>query len=201
MAGLFAAGDSWWLRATAFWGEPVPALLVGLACCLLLPVPDKRNAFATHGMAGKALADSATIILITGAGGIFGKMLQQAHLADMLGQSLLQSNLGIFLPFVLAAILKSAQGSSTVAMITVASVMAPLMPALGYQSEIDKALLVCAIAAGSLVVSHVNDSYFWVVTQLSDMDVKTGYRLHTMGTLIIGVAAMVAVSILFFILH
>lgn len=109
--------------------------------------------------------------------------------------------MGIWLPFILAAVLKSAQGSSTVSLITTASVMAPLMTTMGFVSETDKAMVVIAIGAGSLIVSHVNDSYFWVVTQLSGMDVKTGYRLHTTGTLIIGATAMAALYMMFLILH
>jgi len=78
-------------------------------------------------------------------------------------------NLGIWLPFIVAAALKSAQGSSTVAIITSASLMAPLMGSLGLNTPLALALTVVAIGAGSMVVSHANDSYFWVVSQFSRM--------------------------------
>lgn len=184
-----------------FAGEPVIALLIGFAFCLLLPKSLSMDMISTNGWVGKALTDSATILLVTGAGGIFGKMLQNSDVAGMLGDSLGSSNIGIFLPFLLAAAIKSAQGSSTVALITTASVIAPLMGPLGFTSEMDKAMVVIATGAGSLVVSHVNDSFFWVVTQMSNMDVKTGYRLHTLGTLIIGTTAMAALFIMFSIFH
>lgn len=184
-----------------FAGEPVIALLIGFAFCLLLPKSLSKDMISTNGWVGKALTDSATILLVTGAGGIFGKMLQNSDVAGMLGDSLGSSNIGIFLPFLLAAAIKSAQGSSTVALITTASVIAPLMGPLGFTSEMDKAMVVIATGAGSLVVSHVNDSFFWVVTQMSNMDVKTGYRLHTLGTLIIGTTAMAALFIMFSIFH
>jgi GntP family gluconate:H+ symporter len=185
----------------SFLGEPVIALLVGFAFCLLLPPKLEKRMFSAEGWVGKAMNDSAMIILVTGAGGIFGKMLENSGMASELGQALTESNMGIWLPFLLAAVLKSAQGSSTVSMITTASVMAPLMTTMGFVSETDKAMVVIAIGAGSLIVSHVNDSYFWVVTQLSGMDVKTGYRLHTTGTLIIGATAMAALYMMFIFLH
>ncbi|HRX92980.1 MAG TPA: hypothetical protein P5158_02635, partial [Chitinophagaceae bacterium] len=184
-----------------FAGEPVIALLIGFAFCLLLPKKLTKDMISTNGWVGKALTDSATILLVTGAGGIFGKMLQNSDVAGMLGDSLGNSNIGIFLPFLLAAAIKSAQGSSTVALITTASVIAPLMGSLGFTSEMDKAMVVIATGAGSLVVSHVNDSFFWVVTQMSNMDVKTGYRLHTLGTLVIGSTAMATLFIMFSIFH
>lgn len=184
-----------------FFGEPVIALLVGFALCLLLPKKLEKSMLSTDGWVNTALVDSATIILVTGAGGIFGAVLQNSGVAGTLGDALTSSNLGLLLPFLLAAALKSAQGSSTVALITTASVIAPLMESLGFVSELDKAIVVVAVGAGSMVVSHVNDSFFWVFTQMSNMDVKTGYRLQTMGTLIIGTTAMATVYVLYWLLH
>ena len=79
--------------------------------------------------------------------------------------------------------------------------MKSLMPGLGYTGEWDKVLVVLAIGAGSMVVSHANDSFFWVVTQMTGMNVKTGYKLHTLGSLVIGATAMITVFILFTIIH
>src|SRR5690606_9684621 len=104
--------------------------------------------------------------------------------------------LGVLMPFLIAAILKTAQGSSTVAIITTASLMAPFLAALGLDGDTGRALAVIAIGAGAMVVSHANDSYFWVVTQFSGMDVRTGYRLQTVGTLVTGSAGAVAVWVL-----
>jgi GntP family gluconate:H+ symporter len=104
--------------------------------------------------------------------------------------------LSIFLPFLLAAAIKTAQGSSTVALITTASIMAPLMNTLGFIDGMERALVVIAIGAGSAVVSHANDSFFWVVTQMSGMDARTGYRTHTLGTLILGTTAAASVFLL-----
>ena len=99
------------------------------------------------------------------------------------------------LPFVIAAGIKTAQGSSTVSIITTAGLMAPLLTPLGLDSETAKALVVVAIGGGAMVVSHANDSFFWVVTQFSNMSPETGYKLQTLGTLVQGTVAGLAVWI------
>ena len=89
-------------------------------------------------------------------------------------------------------IMKTAQGSSTVAIITTASIMAPLMESLG----LTPALTVLAIGAGAMTVSHANDSYFWVVSQFSDMEVPVAYRAYTTATLVEGIVAIIVVAIM-----
>jgi GntP family gluconate:H+ symporter len=89
--------------------------------------------------------------------------------------------------------LKNAQGSGTVAIITTAGIMSPLMSTLGFESAAARALIVVAIGAGSMSVSHTNDSYFWIVTQLSGMTVQQGFKLHTLGTLVLAAASAVVV--------
>ena len=113
-----------------------------------------------------------------------------------MGNALSGFNLGIWLPFIIAATIKTAQGSSTVAMITTASIITPLLSSLGFSSEIAKSLMVLSIGAGAMVVSHANDSFFWVITQMSRMDVKTGYKLQSVGTFILGTSAGVVLWIL-----
>jgi GntP family gluconate:H+ symporter len=176
-----------------FIGEPVIALIIGVFFAFRLPKKLKKEMLSTTGWVGKSLITAAVIILITGAGGAFGMVLRNSGIADILGDSLSEMNLSIWLPFIIAASLKSAQGSSTVAVITTASIVAPLMAVLGFETPLEKALVISAIGAGSMVVSQVNDSLFWVVTQMSDMNVKTGYKLHTLGTLICGFTAMTVV--------
>ena len=169
-----------------FLGEPVIALFIGLVLCLLLPAKLEASMWSSEGWVGKAIRDAASIIMITGAGGIFGRILQNSGIGESLGELLVSFDIGILLPFILAAAMKSAQGSSTVALITTASILFPMMPSLGFESEVDKALVVVAIGAGSSVVSHANDSFFWVVTQMSGMNVRQGYRLFSLGTLVLG---------------
>ena len=172
-----------------FLGEPVVALCIGAFLSLTLPKKLKTDMLSAQGWVGIALKDAASIILITGAGGIFGKILQNSGIADTLGETLADINLSIWLPFLLAAAIKTAQGSSTVALITTASIILPMMASLGFETELEKAMVVIAIGAGSAVVSHANDSFFWVITQMSGMKVRTGYRLYTLGTLVLGVSA------------
>ena len=180
----------------AFLGEPVIALLIGVFLCLFLPNKITTDMLSTTGWTGKAVKDAASIVLITGAGGIFGQILQDSGIATSLGAYLSQFNLGILLPFVLAAALKTAQGSSTVALITAASIFMPMMGAMGFETEMEKALVVLAIGAGSSVVSHANDSFFWVVTQMSGMGVNTGYRLFSLGTFVLGATGGLMVFLL-----
>ena len=88
---------------------------------------------------------------------------------------------------------KIAQGSTTVAMVAASAIVAPLVGALGYNSEMGRALLVLAIASGAMVVSHVNDSYFWIVAQGSGIPVSTAYRSQTLATLVQGIVALLVV--------
>jgi GntP family gluconate:H+ symporter len=192
---VFDLPKSTWVDLVMFIGEPFVALLIGVLLAFTLPKKLDRAMFSNDGWIGTALVSCASIILITGAGGIFGNVLQKSGIADIIGSVVTEWSLGIWLPFLLAAAIKSAQGSSTVALITAASIMAPLMETLGFVSEFDKALMVIALGAGSAVVSHANDSFFWVVTQMSGMDVRTGYRTHTLGTLVMGSSAALAVFI------
>jgi GntP family gluconate:H+ symporter len=177
-----------------FMGQPVVALLIGVLISFLLPKKFDRKMLSGSGWVGEAVLAAATIIIITGAGGAFGKVLQNSGIADVIGASLKgHEHIGIWLPFVIAAGIKTAQGSSTVSIITTAGLMAPLLASLGLDGGTAKALVVVAIGAGAMVVSHANDSYFWVVTQFSKMTVNQGYRLQTVGTLVEGIAAALAI--------
>ncbi len=189
-------GEGTLASTIAFVGDPVMALLIGVLIAWLLPKQLNKNMLGTGGWVGQGLLDAAIIVMITGAGGAFGKVLQNSDMATLIGETLGSANLGIWLPFILAAGIKSAQGSSTVALITTASIVAPLMPTLGFEADLAKALVVLVIGAGSLVVSHANDSFFWVFTQMTGMKVNTGYRLHTTGTLILGITSAFGVWVL-----
>jgi len=185
-----------WQSFLQFLGEPVIALVIGMFLAFALPKKLNKELISTDGWVGKALKDSANILLITGAGGVFGKMLQNSGIAEVMGDALSDLNLSFFLPFLIASAIKLAQGSSTVALITAASIVFPMMGSLGFVTEMDKALLVISIGAGSMVVSHANDSFFWVVTQMSGMNIAKGYKLHSLGTLVIGLASIISVLII-----
>ncbi len=91
----------------------------------------------------------------------------------------------------MALALKSAQGSSTVALVTTASIIAPLLGTLGLESETSKVFAVLATGAGAMAISHANDSFFWAMTQLTGMNVKQGYQSHSIGTLILSATAII----------
>ncbi|PKQ43841.1 GntP family permease [Confluentibacter flavum] len=188
------------VKILLFLGEPFMALLIGGFLSLTLPRKLNSNMFSTDGWIGKALVAASSILLITGAGGIFGQVLRDSGIAITLGETLSNVNISIWLPFLLAAALKTAQGSSTVALVTTASILAPMMATLGFETELQKAMVVIAIGAGSSVVSHANDSFFWVVTQLSGMDVKMGYRFHTLGTAVLGTSSAILLFLTYLIL-
>ncbi|HUX94966.1 MAG TPA: GntP family permease [Bacteroidales bacterium] len=178
----------------AFLGQPVIALLIGVLLAFLLPKKLTKEMISPAGWVGEAVLAAATIIIITGCGGAFGQVLQNSGLGDFIKDNLGSArSLGILLPILIAASFKTAQGSGTVAIITGASLMAPLISPLGMDTPMAKALVVVALGSGSLMASHVNDSYFWVVTQLSKMNVNQGYKMQTLGTFTIGFVASVAV--------
>lgn len=177
-----------------FIGEPMIALMVGVILCFFL-VP-KLNEEVLSGWVGQGLRDSAAIIMITAAGGSLGALLAASKIANYLGSSLASYNLGIFLPFIIAVALKTAQGSGTVSLITTSAIVYPLLGSLGLASPMGAVLATAAIGCGAQVVSHANDSYFWVVSQFSGMKVDIAYHCQTLGTLVQGLVGMFVVYIL-----
>ena len=187
-------GEGGFYTVVSFLGKPLNALMIGFFFSLsLLP---KLNQETLTGWIGDGLKDAATIIMITGAGGAFGSVLKATPIGDYLGSSLSTLSIGILVPFIIAAALKTAQGSSTVALVTTSALIAPLLPALGLATVFGKVLTVMAIGAGAMTVSHANDSFFWVVAEFSGMDVSTAYKSQTVATLVQGIATIIVVSVL-----
>jgi GntP family gluconate:H+ symporter len=143
-----------------FVGHPIIALLIGVFFAIRIPKKRDSNRLSEKGWVGKAIKGSATILLITAAGGAFGKVIQASGVHLSVEPLLKTLPLGIALPFLIAALIKTAQGSSTVAIVTTASIVFPMLTALELTSTIDKALVVVAIGAGATVISHANDSFF-----------------------------------------
>jgi gluconate:H+ symporter, GntP family len=192
-------------EAVAFVGTPVAALLIGVLLALAL-LPQRRDEESLTRWVGEGVVDSALIITITGAGGAFGAVIRATPIPDYI-QSLvgdgssLSGVTALLVLFGIAALLKTAQGSTTAALVITSTIAAPLLPALGLDGElgvvpIGQVLAVMAIGAGAMVVSHVNDSYFWVVSQFSGMSVTTAYRAHTAATLIQGVTGIAVTALL-----
>ena len=134
------------------------------------------------------------ILLITGMGGGLGKVIQTIPFQDYFTNLSFNNSFGLLIPFLIAAFLKTAQGSSTVAIITSSSICLPLLPLIGLETELGKVWIIMAIGVGSMTVSHLNDSYFWIVSQMSIIDTKTTLKTHTVGTFIQG---LIGFAILF----
>ncbi|MDI6601886.1 MAG: GntP family permease [Thermoanaerobacteraceae bacterium] len=184
-----------------FLGTPVNALMVGVLLSFLL-MPNLSEETIT-GWIGQGMKDSVNILLITGAGGALGSVLSNTPMADYIKSFAtggMTGAMAILLLFIISALLKTAQGSSTVALVTTSSMMAPMLPQLGIASPVQLALAVMAIGAGAMTVSHVNDSYFWVVSQFSGMKVTDAYKAQTMATLLEGLTTIAVTLILFFII-
>ncbi|MBR3019687.1 MAG: GntP family permease [Clostridia bacterium] len=179
-----------------FLGTPIMALAVGTILAIVqLFTAGKQKDF--YNLTNDTLKTVGPILFVTAAGGVLGKVISSSDMVNFITEhaSVLQA-MGIFFPFLLAAILKSAQGSSTVAITTTAGIVAPLLSVLGFTAPVEVALVVMAIGAGAMTVSHANDSYFWVVTNFGEMKPEEGYKTQTLMTLIIGIAAMVEIFIL-----
>lgn len=179
-----------------FFGKPVIALTVGTIFAIIqLATAKKMDKF--YDLTNDTLKVTGPILFVTAAGGVLGKVISSTDMVNYItGHAEVLKSIGIFFPFLLAAILKSAQGSSTVALTTTAGILAPLMVALGLDTPALQALTVMAIGAGAMTVSHANDSYFWVVTNFGEMTPDQGYKTQTVMTLVLGVSSMVGIFIL-----
>ncbi len=179
-----------------FLGTPIMALAAGTILAIVqLFTAGKKEDF--YNLTNETLKTVGPILFVTAAGGVLGKVISSSDMVNFITEhaNVLQA-LGIFFPFLLAAILKSAQGSSTVAITTTAGIVAPLLSVLGFTAPVEIALVVMAIGAGAMTVSHANDSYFWVVTNFGEMKPEEGYKTQTMMTLVIGLASMVEIFVL-----
>ena len=175
-------------------GDPVVALLIGII--LAFTGGRRWTRDSVGALLGDALEKAGSILVIIGAGGAFGAILAATKMGDRLSDVLPLSSLGILFPFLLTFVLKTAQGSSTVAIITAASIIKPLLPALGLASGNGPLLCVLSMGAGSMMLSHANDAYFWVITRFSGLDMKTMLKVYTVATGFMGLVAYGMVYIL-----
>ncbi len=164
---------SQWAEVLAFIGNPVVALIIGIILAVYVLLPRWTPRKQVHNWMAEAAASAGLIILITGAGGALGQVLRDSGVGDALAEAIADLSLpGVLVPYLIASLVRVAQGSGTVAMITAASVSAPLVVGLGL-SPLAAALACCA---GSMVFSYFNDSYFWVVTRFTGLDGTAALR-------------------------
>jgi GntP family gluconate:H+ symporter len=186
---------------SSFLGTPIIALAVGVLFAIWqLGAAKKLDKF--YEITNETLKIVGPILFITAAGGVLGRVIASTSMVSFITEnSKTVATVGIFFPFLLSAILKTAQGSSTVALTTTAGIVAPLLGALNLDSPGRTALTVIAIGAGAMTVSHANDSYYWVVTNFGSMTPDQGYKTQTTATLIEGICGMIGVFALSLILH
>lgn len=190
------AEDQTWVGYLSLLGiTPVALLITVLAAILVLGRPNASMA-TVSGIVDQALGPVCAIILITGAGGMFGGVLELSGIGDALSGSL--SDLGVSLilqAFVIATLLRVAQGSATVALTTTGGLMAGAV-ADANLGDVKLVLLVVVIAAGATVLSHVNDSGFWLVSRLFGMDEKTTLKTWTVLETTLGLSVFAIASLL-----
>jgi GntP family gluconate:H+ symporter len=173
-----------------FLGDPVIALPLGVALSLLMtretPI-EEVNKWVSSGV-----SSSASVLMIMGAGSVFGMVLQRTGIGGILGGLAAEFSLpGLLLVFLVAAIMKTGQGGTTPTMITTTAIILPLLPSLG----LHPVMAAMAISAGAMIMVHVNDSFFWVVTGFSKMDVAAGYRTISVLSAVMGVTAFAMISL------
>jgi gluconate:H+ symporter, GntP family len=193
---LISAGktDHGWIGFILSLGDPVIALLIGVLLAFNCKRQWRRSELS------RILQDSVEkaggILVIIGMGGAFGAVLTATKIGDHLSQAMALGSMGIFFPFLLTSVLKTAQGSSTVAIITAASIILPLLPALGLSSDTGRLLCVLAMGGGSMMISHANDAYFWVIARFSGLEMKTMLKVYSAASILMGLTTLLMVYLL-----
>ncbi len=186
-------GGSTWVQFLRMLGKTPVALLITVLFALIA-FSGRHSRKHLEKVCEGALGPICSIILVTGAGGMFGGVLRTSGIGDALADVLSDTGMPVIIAaFVIAAALRVAQGSATVALTTTAALVAPLVAATPGLSEFDLCFIVVAIAGGATVLSHVNDSGFWLVSRFLEMDEKTTLKTWTvMETLLGGIAFLLA---------
>lgn len=188
-----------WAEVLTLLGTTSVALLITLLLAIAVLGGRGRSMAETSRILDESLAPICSIILITGAGGMFGFVLRTSGIGDALTASLSDLGLPLLLQaFVISTLLRVAQGSATVALTTTAGLIASQAIELGY-NDVQLALVVIAIAAGATVLSHVNDSGFWLVSRFFGMDEGTTLRTWTVMETTLGLSAFGLASALWLI--
>ena len=188
----FASNNQVIIQIANMISNPIFALGIGMIFTFHLIKKNRKKTIVYSFI--ESFKKAVPILLITGMGGGLGKVIQTISFQDYFTNLSFNNSFGLLIPFLIAAFLKTAQGSSTVAIITSSSICLPLLPLFGLETELGKVWIIMAIGVGSMTVSHLNDSYFWIVSQMSMIDTKTALKTHTVGTFIQG---LIGFAILF----
>lgn len=160
-------------------GTPAVALLVGLIIALIgyhQIFPEDTKAWGFDGVFSDALKTASQIILIVGAGGAFSGVLKASPLQGILTDTFSGLTIGILAPFIIGFIFRTCVGFATIAMVTAATMITPLLDVLGFASPMGRVIAMLACAAGGLMVFHGNDDFFWVTATTSEMDTSVAYK-------------------------
>ncbi|NUY55944.1 MULTISPECIES: GntP family permease [unclassified Salinivibrio] len=189
-------GENPWVGFLRMLGKTPVALLITLLTCLLV-FGQKLGKSKMEKLCSDSLAPICAVILVTGAGGMFGGVLRSSGIGEALANMLSDTGMPIILAaFVIATCLRVAQGSATVALTTTAALIAPTVSHTVGLSQLDLCFIVIAIAGGATVLSHFNDSGFWLVSRLLEMDEKTTLKTWTVMETLLGTIAFVIVALL-----
>ena len=202
LSTLAAAGtidaEATWAQVFIMVGQtPIALLITTFAAMAILGLRRGVDKNVIERTMESSLGPICSVVLITGAGGMFGGVLRTSGIGDALADSLSDIGIPVILAcYLIAVALRLVQGSATVALTTAAALMVPAVEAGGF-NEVQLALIVLATAAGSVFGSHVNDSGFWLVGRLMGMDVATTLRTWTVNQMLISVIGFVLALVLF----
>lgn len=197
VAGVLDRKAQWFQVARGLGSTPIALLVAVLVGSWVLGTKRGRSRIEVEKLIDGALGPICAITLITGAGGMFGGVLRESGIGASLAQALNGLGMHIFVAsYVIAAALRIAQGSATVALITAAGLVQPAVAAAGYEGA-DRAAIVLALAAGSVIASHVNDSGFWLVGRFYEMDVKTTLKTWTVLETLISIMGFAMAALIF----
>jgi gluconate:H+ symporter, GntP family len=197
LASLFSVfgwkDQNYFFSIVIFIGQPILSLFIGMlfSFILLSDISLKKLNMVFE----IAIEKAGPILIVVAAGGMFGMVIKETGIGLEVGNFLGKTGMGLAVPFLIAFLMKTAQGSSTVAIITTASFIAPMLPLLGLDSESGKLFATLAMGAGSMMISHANDAYFWVITKFSDMDSNITLRVYSTATIVMGITVFACIWI------
>ena len=174
-------------------GEPIVALFVGILISITLF--EKFEKAKLNHLLETAIEKAGPILAIIAIGGAFGEIIKMLDLGKVFGATITQYHVGLLIPFILTVIFKTAQGSSTVAIISSASIIFPLLPSLGLDSEWGRQITLMSMGAGSMMVSHANDAYFWVVSRFGNLSTDLALKSYTIMTVLMGITTFLMVCL------
>jgi len=182
-------------------GNPLIAISIGTIICFLLPSKSQNN---KKKWIQNSLKISGPILILTSLGGAFGEVLKNSDLSDIINQSAINLSLSpiyiLFISFIICALLKTSQGSSTSSLIIGSSILFPILQSMNISDPWMIALIVASLGSGAMTVSHANDSYFWIVTQSTSLNISEGYKKFTLMTLLQGIASFITIIVIYIII-